>query len=63
MAEVAFFLLKSVHPDMVDKQIIKLRNSGSVGLDYLSTGIIKQEKAELLPATTQSSNQIIEYFE
>ena len=40
------FSLKPVHPDTVDKLIDNLRNSGSVGLDYIGTGIDKQAKAE-----------------
>ena len=50
------FKLQPVHPDTVDKLISNLRNSGSVGLDYIDTGIIKQAKAELLPAITHMIN-------
>ena len=50
------FKLKPVHPDTVDKLIGKLRNSGSVGLDYIDTGILKQARAELLPALTHIIN-------
>ena len=50
------FSLKPVHPDTVDKLICNLRNSGSVGLDYIGTGIIKQAKDELLPALTHIIN-------
>ena len=50
------FKLKPVHPDTVDKLIGKLRNSGSVGLDYIDTGILKQARAELLPAITHIIN-------
>ena len=50
------FSLKPVHPDTVDKLISNLRNSGSVGLDYIGTGIIKQAKDELLPAITHIIN-------
>ena len=50
------FSLKPVHPDTVDKLISNLKNSGSVGLDYIGTGIIKQAKKELLPALTHIIN-------
>ena len=50
------FKLQPVHPDTVDKLISNRRNSGSVGLDYIDTGIIKQAKAELLPAITHIIN-------
>ena len=35
------FKLQPVHPDTVDKMITNLKNSGSVGLDYIDTSIIK----------------------
>ena len=56
-----FFKLRPVHPDTVDKLITNLRNSGSVGLDYIDTGIIKQARAELLPAITHIINLSIRH--
>ena len=50
------FSLKPVHPDLVDKMIRKLKNSGSVGLDYIDTKIIKLARAELVPAITHIIN-------
>ena len=56
-----FFKLRPVHPDTVDKLITNLRNSGSVGLDYIGTGVIKQARAELLPAITHIINLSIKH--
>ena len=50
------FKLNPVHPDTVDKLISNLRNSGSSGLDYIDTGIIKLAKKEILPAVTHIIN-------
>ena len=50
------FNLKPVHPDLIDKMIRKLKNSGSVGLDYIDTKIIKLARAELVPAITHIIN-------
>ena len=50
------FKLKPVHPDTVEKLITNLPNSGSVGLDYIGTGIIKLAKAEFLPSITNIIN-------
>ena len=50
------FKLKPVHPDTVDELISNLRNSGSAGLDYIDTGIIKLVKDEILPPVTHVIN-------
>ena len=55
------FKLQPVHPDTVDKLIGNLRNSGSVGLDYIDTGIIKLVKNEILPAVTHIINLSIKH--
>ena len=39
------FKLKPVHPDSVDEIISNLKNSGSVGLDYIDTFIVKLSKS------------------
>ena len=50
------FNLKPVHPDLVEKMISNLKNSGSVGLDYIDTRIIKLAQAEITPALTHIIN-------
>ena len=50
------FKLKPVHPETVNKLISNLKNSGSVGLDYIDTRIIKLVKTEILPAVTHIIN-------
>ena len=50
------FKLKPVHPDLVDKMIDNLKNSGSFGLDYIDTSTIKLIKSEILPALTHIIN-------
>ena len=50
------FKLQPMHPDMVEKLICNLKNSGSVGLDYIDTSIIKLAKAEITPAITHIIN-------
>ena len=50
------FKLEPVHPDTVDKLISNLRNSGSAGLDYIDTGVIKLVKDEILPSVTHIIN-------
>jgi hypothetical protein len=55
------FKLQPVHPDTVDKLITNLRNSGSVGLDYIDTGILKLVKTEILPSITHIINLSIKH--
>ena len=50
------FKLQPVHPDMVGKLICNLKNSGSVGLDFLDTKIIKLASPEITPALTHIIN-------
>ena len=50
------FKLKPVHPETINKLISNLKNSGSVGLDYIDTRIIKLVKTEILPAVTHIIN-------
>ena len=38
------FKLKPIHPDLVEKLISNLKNSGSVGLDDIDTSVIKLVK-------------------
>ena len=55
------FQLQPVHPDTVDEMISNLRNSGSVGLDYVDTGIIKLIKKDICPAVTHIINLSIKH--
>ena len=55
------FKWKPVHPETVNKLISNLKNSGSVGLDYIDTRIIKLVKTEILPAVTHIINLSIKY--
>ena len=50
------FKLQPVHPDKVEKMISDLKNSGSVGLDYIDTSVIKLAKEEIVPAITHILN-------
>ena len=50
------FKLQPVHPDTVDEMITNLKNTGSVGLNYIDTSIIKMSKTEILPAITHIIN-------
>ena len=50
------FSLKPVHPEMVEKLICNLKNSGSVGLDFIDTSTIKLAKSEITPAITHIIN-------
>ena len=50
------FSISPVHPDKIDEMIRNLKNSGSVGLDYIDTSIIKLARAELVPAITHIIN-------
>ena len=55
------FRLLPVHPDTVEKLICNLKNSGSAGLDYIDTSIIKMAKTELTPAITHIINLSIQH--
>ena len=50
------FKLQPVHPDKVEKMISELKNSGSVGLDYIDTKVIKLVKEEIVPTITHILN-------
>ena len=50
------FKLQPVHPDKVEKMISELKNSGSVGLDYIDTKVIKRVKEEIVPTITHNLN-------
>ena len=50
------FEIHAVHPDQIDKIITNLKNSKSVGLDYIDTFIIKFIKKEIIPAVTHIVN-------
>ena len=54
------FKLKPIHPDQVEKLISNLKNSGSVGLDYIDTSVIKLVKLEITPAITHIINLSIQ---
>ena len=54
------FKLKPIHPDQVEKLINNLKNSGSVGLDYIDTSVIKLVKSEITPAITHIINLTIQ---
>ena len=51
-----YFSLQAVHPDEVAKLIKELKNSKSVGLDSIDTGVIKLIQAEIVPALTHVVN-------
>ena len=58
-----FFDIHAVHPDQIDKIITSLKNSKSVGLDYIDTFIIKLIKNEILTAVTHIVHQSFQHFE
>ena len=51
-----YFSLQAVHPDEVAKLIKELKNSKSVGLDSIDTGVIKLIQAEIVPPLTHVVN-------
>ena len=50
------FKLSSVHPDIVEGVVLKLKNSKSTGLDNIDTGVIKLSLPYILPALTHIVN-------
>ena len=50
------FSIKPVHPDEVEKVILKLTNSNSFGMDLIDTYTIKLVAPEILPAITHIIN-------
>ena len=51
-----YFSFHAVHPEEVEKIISGLKNTSSVGLDFIDTKIIKLIKHEILPALTHIIN-------
>ena len=51
-----YFSFHAVHPKEVDKVISELKNTNSVGLDFIDTKIIKLIRLEILPALTHIIN-------
>ena len=54
------FKLSSVHPDIVEGIVLKLKNSKSTGLDNIDTQVIKLTLPFILPALTHIVNLSIE---